>query len=249
MLRAVIVAMAVMAASMGWCAGYEEPTQEVLDAQRQTVGRVLSQAQGMSQSQELLEQLKREQEAMLAVPNRPSVGSSMNFGAMPGQIMEDGFLSRALAAGQQVMEGMESGHRETGPIVLVSFSMADDAIRSLIEEAHRAGGAVVVRGLINNSFPETVTRLQKLANGSEGGLAIDPTVFRRFGIEQVPAFVLPVEPLRACTPEGCPESDAVTARGSASLVYFLDLVSRTSSNALARERAQDFLFRMEADAP
>lgn len=121
MLRAVIVAMAVMAASMGWCAGYEDPTQEVLDAQRQTVDRVLSQAQGMSQSQELLEQLKREQEAMLAVPNRPSVGSSMNFGAMPGQIMDDGFLSRALAAGQQVMEGMESGHRETGPIVLVKL--------------------------------------------------------------------------------------------------------------------------------
>jgi hypothetical protein len=50
----------------------------------------------------------------------------------------------------------------------------------------QVGGRLVTRGLLNNSFQETQKKLRDI--GIE--LEIDPTLFERYTIDQVPTYVL-----------------------------------------------------------
>src|SRR5262249_14246652 len=71
-------------------------------------------------------------------------------------------------------------------LIFVSFSMPIETLRQLSLQVHQAGGKLVLRGLINNSFKETIPKLKEL--GAE--VLIDPTLFRTYRIDKVPAFVL-----------------------------------------------------------
>ncbi len=76
-------------------------------------------------------------------------------------------------------------------------------------------------------------------------MAIDPTLFARFGIDAVPAFVLPLEPLEACDNSGCPQVEAVVAKGSATLRYFLELAERTGSTDEVKSLASSWLAKYQ----
>lgn len=121
--------------------------------------------------------------------------------------------------------------REKYPIIFVSFSMPEQQIKALIEEAPHYGAAVVIRGLIRDDFKTTITKLQQIAGSQENasGILIDPTLFKMFGISTVPTFVIPLDGFDACTPENCVPPQYVKVAGSATLAYVLDLVSRTGS--------------------
>lgn len=71
-------------------------------------------------------------------------------------------------------------------IVFVSFSMSDESLKGYAQDLQRAGGRLVVRGLINDSFKATQERLTRL--GIE--LDIDPVLFEDFSISHVPAFLI-----------------------------------------------------------
>lgn len=58
-------------------------------------------------------------------------------------------------------------------------------------DAHKIGALVVTRGLINNSFKETLQAFAKLTGGNTSvGIQIDPELFRAYGIDQVPTAVV-----------------------------------------------------------
>lgn len=71
-------------------------------------------------------------------------------------------------------------------LIFVSFSMSMATLKQLSQQADQAGGKLVFRGLINNSFKATIPKLKEL--GSE--VLIDPTLFRTYKVDKVPAFVL-----------------------------------------------------------
>ena len=76
-------------------------------------------------------------------------------------------------------------------IVFVSFSMPEPALKSWLLDAQKVGALVVTRGLINNSFKETLQAFAKLIGGNTSvGIQIDPELFRDYGIDQVPAVVV-----------------------------------------------------------
>ena len=99
----------------------------------------------------------------------------------------------------------------------------------LMIEAKEIGATIALRGLIKDDFKETFLKLSQLASDLEFGLVIDPTLFKRFAVSAVPAFVLPLEPLRRCGEQGCPVPQYVKATGSVTLQYFLDLVARVGT--------------------
>jgi type-F conjugative transfer system pilin assembly protein TrbC len=70
--------------------------------------------------------------------------------------------------------------------VLVSLSVPDASLKALAADVKRVGGRLLIRGLVGNSFPQTAQRLRAL--GIE--VDIDPTVFRRTGVQQVPVFIV-----------------------------------------------------------
>ena len=73
--------------------------------------------------------------------------------------------------------------------VAVSLSMPASTLVTLSDQVNKAGGRLVIRGLKNNSFEDTVAAVKGL---SEKGVAIDinPKVFREFKIIKVPSFVV-----------------------------------------------------------
>ncbi len=60
------------------------------------------------------------------------------------------------------------------------------------------GSPLVLRGLVENSMKRTAARLGDLLGMDRGertpSLAIDPTLFQRFGVDKVPTFVCRLKP-------------------------------------------------------
>jgi len=92
-----------------------------------------------------------------------------------------------------VLENPENVH----VLVLVSFSMPNQSLIETLIEAHTLHIPVLIRGLVNNSFPETMSKMLSLMHeadkeqsGSIDGISIDPRPFRKYQITQVPAVIV-----------------------------------------------------------
>lgn len=81
-------------------------------------------------------------------------------------------------------------------IAFVSFSMPRESIKQWLGEAELYGASLNIRGLIENSMPKTMTRLQQLIdeNHNQGGINIDPELFELYGIQKVPAVIVRQHP-------------------------------------------------------
>jgi conjugal transfer pilus assembly protein TrbC len=140
------------------------------------------------------------------------------------------------------------------PLIFISFSMPDGSLRSLLAEAGRTGAPLVLRGLVENSMQRTAARLGELlgieqareaARDSTPTLAIDPTLFDRFDVDQIPAFVLPQERIAACTPEGCAVPEHLKVAGDVSLAYALGIMAREADGTTLGILAEQW--RQQAD--
>ena len=117
------------------------------------------------------------------------------------------------------------------PIILVSQSMPIHVLKNILIQAKEYEALVVVRGLPNGEFLDEVHKLQRIAEGTGTGLAIDPTLFKRFNVTSVPAFVLPLTPIIPCTENGCSTPEHVKATGDVTIRYFLELIERVGTDA------------------
>lgn len=75
---------------------------------------------------------------------------------------------------------------DKGLYIFVSFSLSDEILKALSQQAKAVGGNLVIQGLVNNSFKETQARLRTLGIPID----IDPTLFERFEVKRIPTFVL-----------------------------------------------------------
>lgn len=80
----------------------------------------------------------------------------------------------------------EKPTEENQLLVFVSFSMGDEMIKTLAEDAAKKGARVLIRGLIENSWQKTLEKLKKI----QANVDIDPEAFKRFEVTVVPTFVL-----------------------------------------------------------
>ena len=76
-----------------------------------------------------------------------------------------------------------------GLYVAVSLSMPEQTLVNLFNWSQKLGGKLIMRGLKNNNFTETIAAIKGL---SDKGIAVDinPKIFRAYEIKQVPVFVL-----------------------------------------------------------
>lgn len=132
--------------------------------------------------------------------------------------------------------------------VFASFSMPDASLKSLIEQAELAGVPIVLRGLVNNSIEDTLHAVHTLyigSNKSENGAAIDPTLFERFGVDQVPSVVVAEIAAGPCTAEECPTPDHVKIAGDVPLRYALDRIA--TARPEFRHRLRVLLQKLEPE--
>lgn len=84
-----------------------------------------------------------------------------------------------------------SAHASLTTAVFISFSMPEPLLEQVLMESARLHIPAVLNGLMDNSMPKTIQRIEALSNAVPNlTLQIDPTAFERFGIQQVPALVV-----------------------------------------------------------
>lgn len=102
------------------------------------------------------------------------------------------FLAISFIYSTQVEAMVDFNHpKNASPIMIfVSFSMPKDSLKGWMDEAKRIHAPVIIRGLIHNSFKETIKKVSELTENNKGGLQLNPILFEQYGIEKVPAVVV-----------------------------------------------------------
>jgi len=123
---------------------------------------------------------------------------------------------------------------------------AHDAAR--FGAAEHAGPPLVLRGVGVGGLPETARRIGARLGGSDAGVAIDPRLFRLFGIDRVPAVVVvpggvPPCESRGCTEDPVPPHDLVA--GNIGLIAALEAIA--AEGEAGREAAKAYLERLRGD--
>lgn len=112
-----------------------------------------------------------------------------------------------------------------GLMIFVSSSIPPSVLKQFSLDAKKAGGVLVLRGLINDSFNDTVSFIQTL-NDKGTRAIIDPNAFRLFDVRQVPEIVVVVDN-NNCQSGRCdhtPFFDKMS--GAVTLEYALDEISK-----------------------
>ena len=147
------------------------------------------------------------------------------------------------------LAGNTAGRGGTAEILIfTSLSVPAASWRQWAQAAARTGAPLVLRGVGEGGLPETAKVIGERLGGAEAGVAIDPRLFRLFGVTRVPAVVVVPGGVPACRSRGCaddpaPPHDLVT--GNIGLIAALEAVADEGS--AGRETARRSLERLGRD--
>ena len=144
------------------------------------------------------------------------------------------------------LSGPRSGTEEV--LVFTSLSVPATSWGQWAREGARTGAPLVLRGVGEGGLPATARRIGARLGGAEAGVAIDPRLFRLFGVTRVPAVVVVPGGVPPCRSRGCaddpaPAHDLVT--GNIGLAAALEAVA--GEGDAGREVAQALLERLTGD--
>ena len=144
---------------------------------------------------------------------------------------------------------LAAGRANTPEILLfTSLSVPAASWRQWARDAARIGAPLVMRGVAEGSLRATVKRIGGRLGGAEAGVAIDPRLFRLFGVTRVPAVVVVPGGVPPCRSPGCsdeppPPHDRVT--GNIGLAAALEAIAAEGS--AARDAARRHLARLRGE--
>jgi conjugal transfer pilus assembly protein TrbC len=186
----------------------------------------------------------RVHEAMRAVPESKVVRE--HFGhAMPNteRLPKPGAKAPDIESIAQKFQSIKNpspaaGNGQPDLLIFVSFSMPREALVRTIEQAERAGGALVFRGLKGDSMKRMGEEVRALIGERNVSVAIHPPAFQQFSIRQVPAVVIANARAGSVMEDGCskPETFAKVT-GDVTLNFALDYIERKSSEWAAVARS------------
>ena len=113
-------------------------------------------------------------------------------------------------------------------LVFMSLAVPETGWAQWAAQAARAGAPLVLRGVFPGGLRATATEIGRRLGGHEAGVAVDPRLFRLFGVERVPAVVAVPGGVPACASRGCaddapPAFDAVA--GNIGLAAALEAIA------------------------
>ena len=182
--------------------------------------------------------------------SRVPIPSTPNVDALPKPAARKPIDLEALAKGYEraIGSAVPQSMTRSGPglLIFVSFSMPHEALSRLVDQASRSGATLVLRGFVNGSLKETVTRVQGLIGTRKVAFQIDPQAFDRFSIAATPTFVLVRDGAQPtdCSAGTCFASDAfVSVVGDVSVDYALEYFQRAAPSF--SKDADGFLKRLK----
>ena len=145
----------------------------------------------------------------------------------------------------RVAEGAAGRGATTELLIFASLSVPAASWRHWARDAARTGAPLVLRGVSGDGLRATVKRIGDRLGGAEAGVAIDPRLFRLFGVERVPAVVVVPGGVPRCRSRGCagdpaPPHDRVS--GNIGLAAALEAVA--DEGAVGRDVARRHLQRL-----
>ena len=194
------------------------------------------------------------------LPDMPNIDNlnDMLHKAGPRQPVDVNDLAQQ---GKQLMNpyaGQDEDRYATRVLVFVSSSLPDKVIQNYLRQTQRIGGAVVFRGLVNNTMQDMrdylARQIAALNETSidgpaiEPSILIDPTLFRRFNIDQAPVTIATQADIKPCitdrTENGCPTPPYYAVRGDVSLAWALELIARQSDTATIKDALRPLIKRL-----
>ena len=140
------------------------------------------------------------------------------------------------------LSGPRAGTAEI--LVFTSLSVPAASWRQWAHEAASIGVPLVLRGVSEAGLPATAREIGARLGGADAGVAIDPRLFRLFGITRVPAVAVVPGGVPPCRSRGCaddpaPPHDLVT--GNIGLAAALEAVAE--EGVAGRDAARVHLHR------
>ena len=130
-------------------------------------------------------------------------------------------------------------------LIFTSLSVPAASWRQWAREAARTGAPLVLRGVAEDGLRATAKRIGERLGGAEAGVAIDPRLFRLFGVTRVPAVVVVPGGLPPCRSQGCADDSAPPhdlVAGNIGLAAALEAVA--DEGAVGRDTARWHLQRL-----
>jgi type-F conjugative transfer system pilin assembly protein TrbC len=197
-----------------------------------TARAAIDQAKALAGSHSFQSRLERQRAGLTTASTQPLPKPTFDVGAP--QSIGPGAITDALAPASR--QWAQTNQQPL--LILVSFSMPDSELQQLAIQGARIGAPLVLRGLVDDSFPATQKRLMRFRQIHGAGFRVDPTLFQRFAVNEVPTFILPLEPLQTCSQQSCPAPAHVQLTGDAGLDYVLDEIDRRSADPRAHSLVQ-----------
>lgn len=148
----------------------------------------------------------------------------------PNGYVGSGFdVSNVLKQSEEMQNGELEREGIVQPLVLVSFSMPETTIKRLVAQMREVNGSLVFRGFKDDNLKSMMAKINELKL-EQGSIIIDPTMFTRFNVQQVPTFIIPGAPITTCSEEKCETPKHIKVTGDVTVNYVLDLVERTGSD-------------------
>lgn len=240
MLRPVMVlalAVSTVALAQDGMTTYREPSAAELKQQGEYVTNELKKGEAYYKSEAFSGKLLEERTKAMKVPDTLP-GNKLE---VPPEVLNQKWAGAFNGLEEKAMEAAKKGQSgPLAPFAFASLSMPKDSLKNLARDAVKAGGGVVFRGLKNDDFKAMRAELQ----GMGEGFVIDPTMYQRFGITEVPAFVMPVEPIAPCNPNGCPPVRFVKVTGNVTVEAALEYIRINSNEPDAKALADGFLKKL-----
>ncbi|MCB1657108.1 MAG: type-F conjugative transfer system pilin assembly protein TrbC [Pseudomonadales bacterium] len=214
---------------------YQEPTQAEKNTAKERITEQLEEAEAITQDADYQKNTARaiQQAKTMAMPNSMPIVNVRDEDVSAKNAIDIDKLSAAHA--QQSIE-----ENRMTPLVLVSLSMPEQTLKGLTTEAGRLGGSIAFRGAKEDSVMKMRNEFARI--GIEG--QIDPSFFRRFSVDEVPTFIMPLEPIKLCDSDHCPMSRHVKVSGLVSIETALEFISRNSKEPDAKAIAEQWLDKL-----
>jgi len=147
--------------------------------------------------------------------------------------------------GERAVENLAARQGTAEVLVFMSLAAPEASWAQWAAQTARVGAPLVLRGVSRGGLRATASEIGRRLGGHEAGVAVDPRLFRLFGVERVPAVVAVPGGVPACASHGCaddapPPFDAVA--GNIGLAAALEAIA--AEGAVARETAIAHLERL-----
>jgi len=203
-----------------------------------------TQQQALDQSKKALTEFESTKPVLPILP-KPELFESI-------QTQEPVDIGKLANQGQDIYRSTENDEKryESQVLIFISSSMPDQTVTRYLNQSRRINASLVLRGFVDDTLLKTKKYLHDIlvatANPeADSSILIDPTLFNRFSITQVPSIVVTESEVQPCMKDACPPPVHHVVSGDVSLGWALALVGRQIKSEVLKSKLRPMIKTLE----